>query len=219
MNKIFNADNIFFRTMGKAFDLVLLNILWIICCLGVITIAPATTAMYYAVAKSIRRDRGYVTKEFFHSFISNIKQGLLVSVVFIAIGLLLSVDFNWSYDIYKSGSAVGTTLIGVFAVISLIAIGTFIYTCAVLSRFEYKFGPLLRVSFRFACRHMGETIIIALIIVALALGCYVVYPGVFLFPSLAMLLISFMMERILKKYTPVPELSEEESGKDYWYLE
>ena len=54
MDRIFNMDNKFFTFMGKAADLILLNIIFLICCLPVVTIGASVTAMYYVTLKMVR---------------------------------------------------------------------------------------------------------------------------------------------------------------------
>ena len=39
-------DNPFFRFMGKLGDLVILSVLWLLCCLPVVTIGASTTALF-----------------------------------------------------------------------------------------------------------------------------------------------------------------------------
>ena len=45
---IFNYDNPVWRCVGKLGDLILLNILWIICSIPIFTIGASTTAVYLA---------------------------------------------------------------------------------------------------------------------------------------------------------------------------
>ena len=68
MSGFFNLDNPFFSIMGKIFDMMVISVVYILICIPIITIGPATTALYYVVVKLIRRERGYVFSEFFKSF-------------------------------------------------------------------------------------------------------------------------------------------------------
>ena len=43
----FNYDNPVWRYIGKFGDLIILNILWIICSIPIFTIGASTTAVYY----------------------------------------------------------------------------------------------------------------------------------------------------------------------------
>ena len=47
--RIFNPNNLFFQGCSKIFDLVVLSALWLALCLPVVTIGPATAALYYTV--------------------------------------------------------------------------------------------------------------------------------------------------------------------------
>ena len=43
----FNLDNPVFTALGKVVDCAWLSILWLLCCLPVVTIGVSSTAMYY----------------------------------------------------------------------------------------------------------------------------------------------------------------------------
>lgn len=51
---LFNYDNPVWRFIGKLGDLILLNLLWLICCIPVFTAGAATTAVYYVTLKLVR---------------------------------------------------------------------------------------------------------------------------------------------------------------------
>ena len=68
MNKLFDINNPFFKFMSKFFDLMVLSLIFTVCCIPIVTIGPAITALYYSTVKNVRRDRSYAYKEFFHSF-------------------------------------------------------------------------------------------------------------------------------------------------------
>ena len=45
MSKLFDQDNMFFAIMGVLFDLIILNVLTLLCCLPVVTAGASFTAM------------------------------------------------------------------------------------------------------------------------------------------------------------------------------
>ena len=65
MSDFFNWDNKFMTAMSKASDAILLGILWIACCLPIVTVGASSAAFYYAYHKAVRQRRGYAWKEFF----------------------------------------------------------------------------------------------------------------------------------------------------------
>ena len=54
MGNIFNLENRFWTFMGHVADLIILNIIFIICCIPIVTIGPSITALYYMTLKIIR---------------------------------------------------------------------------------------------------------------------------------------------------------------------
>ncbi len=224
MSNWLNPDNTFFTFMGKAFDMLVLNVIWIFLCLPVITIVPATTAMYYAVVKVIRRERSYVVKEFFRSFKRNLLQGIVLSLLAIAMIFVLYIDFRYAFELMQAGDSMGSTYLGIFIVVTVLFLAVYSYICPVLSRFDMKILGLLKTSFLMASRHFPTTLVLLVLMVGVLLGSYVLLPGIFLLPVSAALLSSFLIERVFKKYMPVKETTEEEgeetsTERDEWYLE
>jgi len=85
MDRIFNMDNKFFTFMGKAADLILLNIIFLICCLPVVTIGASVTAMYYVTLKMVRNDESYISRSFFQSFRQNFRQATGIWLILLAV--------------------------------------------------------------------------------------------------------------------------------------
>ena len=80
-------DNKFFVFMGRVADLMILNILCIICCIPIITIGASVTAMYYVTLKMTRNEESYIVRSFFKSFKENFKQATVIWLVALADGL------------------------------------------------------------------------------------------------------------------------------------
>jgi len=224
MNNWLNPDNKFFTFMGKAFDMVVLNTIWLILCIPIITIVPATTALYYAVVKVIRRERSYAIKEYFRSFKRNFKQGAVFSVLAVLLIFVMYIDFRYAWELMQVKDSSGSTYFGVFLVIAILFSAMFSYICPILSRFEMKISGILKTSFVMATRHLLTTILLLALLVGILLGCYILLPGIFFLPAVGTLIASFMIERVFKKYMPAkeePAEGEEEVGqeKDEWYLE
>ena len=47
--KLFNPDSRIMIFLSRVADLVILNILWLVCCIPVVTIGASTTAMYHVI--------------------------------------------------------------------------------------------------------------------------------------------------------------------------
>ncbi len=216
MGGIFNINSPFFRVMSKVFDVIVLSLLWTLCCIPVITIGPATTALYYAIVKSIRKDRGYATKEFFKAFKMNFKQGAIVGVLLTVFGLILTVNLSYAKSL---GSSFGSFLWYVYLVLGIALLMISLYVYPVLSRFTVTLKNLFKLSLFFAIRHIVTTVVALVIVVAGALLVYLSLLLALVFvPGVCTLLVSLLMERVLRRYTPDAEGSED-APVDAWYME
>ena len=54
--KLFSPEGNLIYCLTKAGQIIILNILWFVSCLPVFTIGTATTSLYYAMMKNIRRN-------------------------------------------------------------------------------------------------------------------------------------------------------------------
>ncbi len=221
MSNFLNPENGFFSFMGKAFDMFVINLLWLLLCIPLVTIVPATTALYYTVVKVIRRERSYAVKEFFRSFKRNFRQGSIFSIIGIVAALVMYIDFRYAWLLTQEQQSSGSMMIGVFLVIAFLICGIFLYLCPVLSRFDMPFGRILKSSFFMSTKHMPTTVVLLVICMAVLLGSYIVPIGIFILPVAGTLLASFLIERVFKKYMPAKGESEggESPEKDEWYLE
>ena len=83
--------------LNKMADLILLNALWILCCIPIVTIGASTTAMYYVLIRSIRYGDGYVVKMFFLSFKRDFKQSTFAWLIIVVLFCLLGMDLYFWY--------------------------------------------------------------------------------------------------------------------------
>lgn len=155
MNNIFNLNNPFFQFMGKVFDLLVLNMLWLICCIPIVTIGPATTAMYYVAMKIARDDYNGVARPFFHSFKQNFLQGLVLTVIFIVVGAVLFFDYR--FCLLFEGIA-EKIMIGAFIFFGVVYLMIVSYTFPLLSQYTNTIGGTIKNALFLALTKMGTAL-------------------------------------------------------------
>jgi len=92
MDRIFNLDNPFFSFMGKIADLMLLNILFIVCSIPIVTIGASWTALNYVCLKMKEQEEGYIIRKFFKSFKENFRQSTLMWLIYLALIIVLGLE-------------------------------------------------------------------------------------------------------------------------------
>ena len=217
MGNLFNMDNAFFRFMGKLFDVVALNLVFIIVCIPIVTIGPAISALYYASVKSIRRDRSYPIKEFFKAFKRDFKQSFIVGLILVLAAVIIYVDIRFVVDYIKNDF---TAMRYVYLVIGLVISFISVYIFPLISRFSLKISGLFRLSFYLAIRHLLTTIVSIILLFGGFVLVYISAGLALLFvPVSVNLLISIMMEKVLVKCMDMVQTDENYENKDQWYLD
>lgn len=219
---LFNYDNPVWRFIGKLGDLILLNVLWLVCSIPVFTIGASTTAVYYVTLKLVRDEDDSTIKSFFRSFKSNFKQATVIWLILAAAGVILGFDF-WFFTTGQMPlpGAAKMLLAAVSGGMLLIYLFIFTYVFPLQSRF---YNPVKRTMFNaffMSVRHLLQTIgILAIDAGMLAAG----YLSLFYFPQISMLLIlfgmplvafvnSFFFTAIFKRYMPKEEPQQQEHAE------
>lgn len=193
-------------------QMVVASILWAVCCLPVVTIGPASAALYYTVVKVVRRDRGTVAKEFFHSFKENFRQGLFLNLIFLAYGAVIVLIALPHVDSWLEQQQPDTALY-ICAGLLLLVIWIVPYVYPVLSRFFYSNLQIFRFVLFIGVRYIYFTVPLSALLCA-AIVFSAKYP-VFLIitPALYTLLASLMIEPIFRKHS----LPDDAGRFDAWY--
>ena len=222
MDRLFNVNNPHMRALSKLFDIGWLSLIYVVFCVPLVTIGAATTSLYYVSAKVLRKDRGYVWSEFWHSFKLNFKPATLIWLIFAAIyGLLY---FNLTT--FNTSNAAGGYLVGAYIALAFIVTCVASYAFCLLSRFNMNVRGILRYALYMSFRHFLHTLCFLAILFVAGFGIYagfrVQLPIFLLFvPGLGSFLYTFPMEHLLKKYMPKPEKRYTENGEEIveWYEE
>ena len=72
--KLLDPDSPIMSFLARVADLVILNVLWLLCCLPVVTAGASTTAMYHVARHLQEESTSSVTRDFFRSFKSDFRQ-------------------------------------------------------------------------------------------------------------------------------------------------
>ncbi len=178
--KMMDFDGPLVRFTEKAFNLIFLNLLTILCCIPVVTFGASFAAMNTVVIKMSRDEEGYVAKEFFKAFKANLKIGIKTSVAILLFLAFVGADFYaislldvWFADVAK-------VLLLFFGIMFLIAV-TFLFP--IMSKFEAGFVDTVKNSFKFAVSHPLKTFLLFIINIVLWV---IVYFLIFLAPLLFM---------------------------------
>ena len=81
-----NIDSPFYRTMGKIGDLLFANLLWLVCCLPIVTAGASTLGLFTVVNKMAAKEDYTVHTDFFKAFKRDFKQSTALWLVLLLAG-------------------------------------------------------------------------------------------------------------------------------------
>lgn len=195
MDGIFNYESKFNAGYSRIIDCILLNILWLICSLPVVTIGASTTALYYTVNKVILHGENYAFREFWKAFKTNLKQSTIIWIIIAALEVLLLVDYHVMKYHYDTGIT-DKKVYYFFAIMLAIVLVWGIFAFAYTSQFDNTLRQIIRNSFIVIFKSLPNTLIIVFTIGGTVLAVYLVPITVLVLPSFAMWLISYFMNSI-----------------------
>ena len=208
---LFNYDNPVWRFIGKLGDLILLNLLWTVCSIPVITIGASTTAVYYVTLKMVRDENDSTVRSFFHSFKDNFKQATAIWAIFLAVGLILAFDI-WFFVTGQAPVAgiAGNLMTAISGGMAILYLFTYIYVFPIQARFYNPVKYTIRNAFIMSIRHLFQTVGIVcmdILIVIGAIASLFYMPQIFaLFILFGMPLMAFansyLFVPIFKRYSP-----------------
>ena len=146
--------------LNKLADLLLLNALWLSCCIPVVTIGAATTAMYYVCIISIRNGDGYVVRRFFKSFRENFKTATILWLLMLLFGAILGADlFFW----YVQGSLFAKLMFVLSAIVAVLVGIVALWCFPVLSKLDGTLKQTVVNAAKFSIAYLPYTAMVLLI--------------------------------------------------------
>ena len=216
-DSLFNMDNPFWRTMGKVADMVILNILFIICCIPVVTIGASYSALYTVTLKLAKNEESYIFRGFFKAFRANFKQATLIWLIMLFLGVFLGVDLYLTINL---DMPLMNALYYIFLVFVALYAIMLSYVFPLLSKFDNTVINTIKNSLMMSIAHFPWTLLIVLInavpIIVSAINLnylfsYVLPLMLVIGFSLIACINSYIFHRVFKKYIP-EETAPADSG-------
>lgn len=211
MASFFNYDNPVWRFIGKFFDIMILNLLWVICSIPIVTIGASTTAVYYVTLKLVRDEESSTIKSFFKSFKENFKQSTIIWLILLAAGALIGFDLY--FFLGTAASTLRTVMIAVFGGFMIIYLSIALFVFPLQAKFYNPVKRTLFNAFFMSIRHFLQTLgMLVIDIGLLAVGLFLVpvFQALFFlfgFPLFAFIN-SFIFTGIFDKYIEKPDRRE-----------
>lgn len=207
MKGLFNLDSPFAQFMGCLGDLMILNLLFLVSCLPLVTIGAAVTAMAHSVNRILANDEEQPFQTYLKAFKTNFKQAtilfggvLLVALVFRAWFVVAELCLSGTGEIIMKGI--------LYAIMFRIGIMV-IWLFPLQAKFENPLTATLKNAYLLSFRHFLTTLMV-IVITGLLVVVTIFYPVIVGYGLLWFLLgfsgLAFvkgiLFHRIFQRYMP-----------------
>lgn len=220
MKSIFDPDNVVVRGFIKLGYIWVLNILWLITSIPIITIGASTTALIYSCIK-LHDDDGYPWKNYFHSFKDNLGQATAIWLIYLIAGAALASGLiYWNLNGYRTAAGNVNILWALTLALCILYVITFEWVFAIQSKFVNPVGRTIHFAFVLPFKHLKETIMMLVVIaVVVYLNVTTIFAVNYLTISLGVGLVTYLFAvyyiTVFKNYIPVDQDAEDVRNKGY----
>ena len=162
-------DNPIMRGMGRLADFIILNLLWVICSVPIITIGASTTALYTVMLKLVKNEEGYIAKGFLKAFKENFKQSTIMWIIFLLISIVFAVDFA---SIKLMSDKIGGILQILFLFMGALLTAWMVYAFALQARFVNTVKNTLKNAMILVFARLPFTVLIIILTIGPVLATF-----------------------------------------------
>ena len=174
------------------------GLLWTLACIPVVTIVPATTAMYAVMTNWGPDGPPPVFSTFWEALKKHFWQAFGIGVLVEAAALLLAIDVT--FGLRAENAPLRTIVLVVAVVLTLALAGTMVFLFPVMTTYPAPWRRVLRNSALFAAGYVGTTLLGLAVFAAAAAAIYFAPASLPLTAGLTAYLVSILTKRAFAKY-------------------
>ena len=210
MKQLFSVDGPIMTALGQVTSFITLSLLWLLCCLPVITIGVSTSALYYVTLKMARGEGEGIVKLFFRALKDNLKNGIIFSVLFCLAGAVLYLDYS---VMLQMPGALGTVLRVVFLALGFFSLIIMFYTFPLQAQFVNTVRGTLKNAFLLSLGNVRTTLVLLVVHAAPLLVLFLSLENLLKFLPLLILLLPGLIAyicsvQLMKVFKPLMENAE-----------
>lgn len=134
MRNLFNYENPFIQFLVRMGDLIILNVLFILCSAPVVTLGASLTALHRVTQNMLFEQEEPLLKAFFRAFRQNFKQSTLAWLVELVVIVSLVCDVLLVMAYFNGGLAKAMYIL--VAVLAILVAGVYAYLMPLIARYE-----------------------------------------------------------------------------------
>ncbi|MCR4589353.1 MAG: YesL family protein [Lachnospiraceae bacterium] len=211
MGGLFDIEGPVVSFFERLADLVILNLIFMICCLPVITIGASVTALSAITQKMSRKEEGYIVRGFFRAFKENFLQATAIWLILMVLSSVWVVDMRFLGNL---GGGIQMAFLCLLFILGFLCFFEFIYAFPLLAKFNNTTINTMKNALLLALRYLPRTgVLILLNVLPLLAGYMFLQFGIPFYLIMGFSVISLACSHVLKKiFDPLIKEGEENGG-------
>ena len=200
MHNLFHYENPFIQFLVRVGDLMILNALFILCSLPVVTLGASLTALHRVTQNMLFEQEEPIIKSFFRAFRQNFKQSTLVWLVELVVIVSLVCDVLLVMAYFDGGLAKAMYIL--VAVLAILVAGVFSYLMPLIARYENGMRQQVNNAVVLAIIKLPKTVLLTLLnllpVILLLISVPVFVQTLIFWVIIGFAFVSFLTSSILK---------------------
>ena len=214
--KFFSYESRFSQLLLKLCNACMLNVLWFLCSLPIVTMGAATTALYYACLKLVREEDSHVAAQFFRSFRQNFRQATQIWLILLGCGLFLGLDGYILYHLRLSSAGtmgvIWTLALAVVIAAAIVLVIVLEHVFPLLASVENTNRAMLKNAFLIGTHYLFATILVFAVHFAMFFAVVAWFTPLIIFgEGFCALISAWLLNSILISVSGTPEDEEQEA--------
>lgn len=138
---MYQEQHIIIRILTHIFDFILLNILWLLTSIPIVTLGAATAALYSVMMSVVEKKEGYIIKDYWKAFCRNFKQSTVVWILLLFLGACLWFDLTLIGVVPGLFRQIGTVVLGAVLIFYFMEC---IFVFPLIAKFENSTGNMIK---------------------------------------------------------------------------
>ena len=162
MKVLFDVDGPLYKFMTTLTNMFLITLCWFLGSIPIVTVGASTIAACDMGLKMVKEEEGYIFKEFWKSYKSNLKQGVIMGIITVVAYYSIYLDFELVKNM--KDPSILMIIFGYLAFAFITACT--IYTFPLLARYENTIPKTMKNSFHIFTKFFIRSVALCLCLIA-----------------------------------------------------
>ena len=214
--KFFSLDSPFSRALSFIGDILILNIIFLVCCIPGVTAGASAAALYTVAMRMAAKDDRGVVKPFFRAFAQNFKKATVIWLIFLLAGAVIAYGIM---VIYLNSAQFPWIIKAVYVLVTFVYFVGLSWVFPLQAKFENTVKMTIKNSFIIGFSHPGKTVVIMILMLVPAITAlfftYYFLAGGFVWLMFGFAGIAILRSMVINKvFQPLIEKNETDNDTE-----